>query len=206
MPTHSIWKGQMMEQIRSFIAVELPEEVKSGLRQVQETLKSTNPSCARWVDPYSIHLTLKFLGNVDANKIDVIVRSIKKAVQPVTPFRLEVKGVGFFPSLQRVQVVWIGLTGDIEKLQLLQNNIETEVSPLGFPTEKRAFTPHLTLARLRDNAGLLERQKMGEIIAKTEIETNMIIQVSSISLMRSQLTRNGAIYTRLSSIGLSPSC
>jgi RNA 2',3'-cyclic 3'-phosphodiesterase len=195
-----------MEQIRSFIAIELPQEVKAGLRQIQAGFKSGHPASARWVDPEGIHLTLQFLGNVDADKIEAIQQALKQAAIAVPPFHLELKGLGAFPSLRRAQVVWVGLRGDLDKLQVLQKRIETSLLPLGFEPEKRAFTPHLTLARMRDMASPLERQTLGETISRTKIETNLMIEVNSVSLMRSQLTRAGAIYTRLCLAQLNPSC
>ncbi len=195
-----------MEEIRSFIAIELPAEVKSGLQQVQNILKSGDPTCAKWVDPNSIHLTLKFLGNVKSEKMDAVIQAMTQAARRVSPFDLELKGFGAVPNLRRVQIVWAGIIGDIDKLNLLQNNLETALSPMGFKTEKRPFTPHLTLARMREYATPLQRQAIGEVIAKVKLEPNMVIYVDSISLMKSQLTRTGAIYSRLSSAELSPSC
>jgi RNA 2',3'-cyclic 3'-phosphodiesterase len=192
----------IMEQIRSFIAIELPEEVRSGLKKAQGLLKSDNPQLARWVDPASIHLTLKFLGNIPADKVAPISQLMKKAAGEIQPFQLEVKGLGAFPSLLRPQVIWIGLTGEIEQLRKLQNSLESQISPLGFPSENRPFTPHLTLARLRDTASVIERQKLGKIISSTDIGSGFSISVNFISLMRSQLTPAGAIYTRLFETGL----
>ena len=146
------------------------------------------------------------LGNISLDKIDAITRGVDIAAQAVTPFCLEIKGLGAFPNLRRVQVVWVGLSGDLDKLQALQSNVESNISPLGFPAEKRFFTPHLTLARVGENATPEARQSLGEIITKTKIESNLIIKVNSISLIRSQLTRAGAIYTRLCSVELKPSC
>ncbi|MBN1189645.1 MAG: RNA 2',3'-cyclic phosphodiesterase [Dehalococcoidales bacterium] len=191
-----------MEQIRSFIAVELPENVKTGLKEIQGRLKSENPSIARWVDPAGIHLTLKFLGNVPANQVEAISRSIKKAAAEVSPFSLEIKGLGAFPSLARPQVVWTGLSGDIDRLNMLQKSLEIQVSPLGFPSEKRPFSPHLTLARLRDTATAIERQKLGEKISNIQFSSGFHMNVNSVNLMRSQLTPAGAIYTRLFEIDL----
>lgn len=129
-----------MEQIRSFIAIELPEEVKTGLKQVQDRLKSADPSCAKWVDPVGIHLTLKFLGNVDVDKIDAITQAIQDASITVAPFDLKIDRLGCFPNLRRVQIVWVGLNGDVDKLQVFVNNIESHVAPLGFPTETSVYT------------------------------------------------------------------
>ena len=195
-----------MEQIRSFIAFELPEEVKTGLKQIQDRLKSGDPSIAKWVDPQSIHLTLKFLGYVDSNKVTDIVQAMRNAVVTVSCFELKINGLGCFPSPARVQTIWVGLIGDLQKLQVLQNNLETYVAPLGFPTEKRTFTPHLTLARVRESAMPIQRQALGGLIGTTKIELNLPIEVNHISLMKSRLTPSGAIYTRLDSVELKSPC
>jgi RNA 2',3'-cyclic 3'-phosphodiesterase len=195
-----------MEAIRSFIAVELPEEVKSGLLQLQNTLKFADPACARWVDPSGIHLTLKFLGNVSSDRIDSVVQAMRRAAIGVTPFSLELKGLGAFPNLRRVQIVWAGITGDLNNLNLLQSNLETALAPLGFQPENRPFSPHLTLARIREYATPLQRQALGEVIGRAKFESHLIINVGCISLMKSQLTRAGAIYSRMNSIELNPSC
>jgi len=195
-----------MEQIRSFIACELPETVKSSLVLIQKALQSVDPSCAKWVDPNSIHLTLKFLGNVDVEKIESITKGLFEATQNVPPFQLELAGLGAFPNLRSVRVVWIGLKGDLDLLQKLQSQIEARISPLGFPPENRTFKPHLTLARVRETTSLMIRQSIGERLSQIKIERNSIIQVDSVSLMRSQLTRAGAVYSRLCSAKLNPSC
>lgn len=195
-----------MEQLRSFIAIELPEKVKAGLKQIQAGFQSARPASAKWVDPESIHLTLVFLGNVDADKIEAIEQALKNAARSVSPFHLELQGLGAYPSLRRVQVVWAGLSGDLKKLQVLQKQIETGLVPLGFAPEGRAFTPHLTLARMRETASPLERHTLGETISRTKIEAGFMIEVNSVSLMRSQLTRSGAVYTRLYLAELNPSC
>ena len=195
-----------MEEIRSFIAIELPEEVKSGLLMVQNTLKSADPACAKWVNPSGIHLTLKFLGNVSPDKIDSVIQAMQQAAKSVSPFHLELNGLGAFPNLKRVQIVWAGIIGDLDILNALQSNLETALIPSGFKPEKRPFTPHLTLARMRDDATPLQRQALGEAISKARFESQMIVHVGCLSLMKSQLTRAGAVYSCLSSVELSPSC
>jgi len=191
-----------MEQVRSFIAIELPDELKLELSQLVAQLKSGEQSWVKWVDPYAIHLTLKFLGNVAVNKLGDITGAIEKAVQGIAPFRLEVKELGVFPNLRRVQVAWVGVSGEVDKLSQLQQRIESNLAPLGFIPESRSFMPHLTLARLRDQASLAERQRFGQLITGTRFKASHSIKVNAISLMRSQLTREGAIYSRISSIGL----
>jgi len=191
-----------MEQVRSFIAIELPDELKEGLAQIEAQLKLGKPSSVKWVDPSSIHLTLKFLGNIAVDRISAITQVMEEATQGISPFHLEVTGLGVFPNLKRVQVAWVGIGGEIDKLGQIQQRIESSLAPLGFTAESRPFTPHLTLARLRDRASADERQRFGQLIAGTRFEAVYTIKVASINLMRSQLTRDGAIYSRLSSVGL----
>jgi len=192
-----------MEQIRSFIAVELPDELKSELVQLEARLKLIDQPFVKWVDPYSIHLTLKFLGNVAADRIGEITKAMEEATQGISSFHLQVRDLGVFPNLRRVQVAWVGLGGEIDKLNKLQQRIESSLETLGFTPESRKFVPHLTLARVRNQALFSERQRLGELITSTSFEAVHDIKVGSISLMRSQLTRQGAIYSRISSAGLS---
>ena len=191
-----------MEQVRSFIAIELPDEVKSGLTQLQTQLKAGKHSAVKWVDPRSSHLTLKFLGNIAADKIDKITKALEAAAQGLPPFHLKVNGLGVFLNLSRVQVAWIGINGEVSQLSQLQQRLESNLSPLGFAPESRPFTPHLTLARLRERASLEERQSFGRLIASTKFEAVYSFSVDAINLMRSQLTKEGAIYSQISSIKL----
>ena len=191
-----------MEPIRSFIAIELPDELKSELTRLEARLKSDKQPWVKLVNTDSIHLTLKFLGNIAADRTGEITMAIENAVQGISPFHLEVKELGVFPNLRRVQVAWVGISGEVDKLSQLQKRIETNLTPLGFAPETRAFTPHLTLARLRDQAPLDERQRFGQLIANAKFDTACPIEVDAISLMRSQLTREGAIYSRISLVEL----
>jgi len=191
-----------MEQIRSFIAVELPDELKSELVQLEARLKLIDQPFVKWVDPYSIHLTLKFLGNVAADRIGEITKAMEEATQGISSFHLQVRDLGVFPNLRRVQVAWVGLGGEIDKLNKLQQRIESSLETLGFTPESRKFVPHLTLARVRNRASLNERQRLGELISSTSFDTVHKIKIDSISLMRSQLTSEGAIYSRISLVRL----
>ena len=191
-----------MYQIRSFIAIELPDELKSELVQLEARLKSIDQPFVKWVDPYSIHLTLKFLGNVAADRIGDITGAMEEATQGISSFHLQIRDLGVFPNLRRVQVAWVGLGGEIDKLALLQQRIESSLETLGFTPESRKFVPHLTLARVRNRASLNERQRLGELISSTSFDTVHKIKIDSISLMRSQLTSEGAIYSRISLVRL----
>jgi 2'-5' RNA ligase len=191
-----------MEQIRAFIAIELTDELKLALTRLQGQLKSGSQAPVRWVDPYSIHLTLKFLGSISPDMAGKITVVLEEAVRGIPPFPLEAKGLGAFPSLKRVQVVWVGITGEVERLRQLQRRIDSSLSSLGFIPESRPFTPHLTLARLRDRVTPDERQNLGQLIASTSFETAYRLDVDSVNLMRSQLTPQGAVYSRIGSVKL----
>jgi len=191
-----------MEQIRSFIAIELPEALKQELVKLQGKLRQPQQSWIKWANPQGIHLTLKFLGNVSADKIPSLTKAIEAAAQGTPPFRLEVSGVGAFPNLKRTQVVWVGVGGEIDVLRQLQRRVESHLAPLGFAPEKREFSAHLTLARVRNQATPSERERLGQLIAATRFETAHTIKVDAIDLMKSQLTREGAVYTKIGSTGL----
>jgi 2'-5' RNA ligase len=191
-----------MEQARSFIAIELPEELRLELSTLQARLKSHNQPWVKWVDPHSIHLTLKFLGNIAIDKIDEITRAMGEATEGIPPFHLRVKGLGVFPNLRRVQVAWVGLNGEVDRLSHLQQRIEASLAQLGFARESRPFTPHLTLARIRDRASAEERQAFGQAIASASLEIDYAFEVNAIRLMKSQLTREGAVYSQIGSVGL----
>ena len=192
-----------METIRAFIAIELPSELRQQLTRLQAKLKSANQPRIKWVNPDGIHLTLKFLGNIPTSDIDRITQAMTEAARQITPFYLETQALGAFPSLKRVQVVWLGLGGEVDKLKKLQQLVENKLASLGFATEQRPFKPHLTLARLGNEVPPVERQRLGELIAGTRFETDCNIKVDGINLMRSQLTRTGAIYSRIGSATLS---
>jgi len=191
-----------MKQVRSFIDIKLPDELKLGLAQLEAQLKMSKQPWVKWVDPYSIHLTLKFLGSIAIDRIGEIIGVMEEAIRGIPPFRLEVKGLGAFPCLRRVQVAWVGISGEIDKLSQLQQHLTSNLARLGFAPESRPFAPHLTLARLRNRAPLDERQGFGQLIATTKFKTAYTINVDAINLMKSQLTRRGAIYSRISSVGL----
>ncbi|MFC1958019.1 RNA 2',3'-cyclic phosphodiesterase [Chloroflexota bacterium] len=193
-----------MEQIRSFIAIELPDRLKQELGQLEARLKSGNQSWVKWANPDSIHLTLKFLGNIAQDRSGEITRVMEEVAKAVPPFHLEVKDLGAFPNLKRVQVVWAGICGEVDKLGKLHQGIESNLERLGFAPETRPFKSHLTLARLRDHASPDERLRLGQLISETRFQAGSF-EVDNISLMRSKLTRGGAIYSRISLVALNKS-
>jgi 2'-5' RNA ligase len=172
------------------------------LARLQNRLKSGSRAPVKWVDPESIHLTLNFLGNIDTTLIDRITSALGEACRDVHPFSLEISGLGVFPNERRVRVVWVGLAGETATLGHLQKRVDDSLAPLGFQAEARPFTPHLTLARVRELATPDERQALGRLVSGVAMESGGRLNVNAVHLMRSQLTREGPIYTRVSSVTL----
>jgi 2'-5' RNA ligase len=190
------------QTIRSFIAIELPEAVKIGLQQLQTELTLPQYSFVKCVAPEGIHLTLKFLGSVPAQKMTEITRVMEQASQGVSPFQLQITEVGAFPDLRRPRVLWVGIKGEVDKLVSWQQLIDNGLVPLGFAKEARPFTPHLTLARLRENCSPGDRLNFGEMVAGSHVEVDYNFTVTSLNLMRSQLFPSGAVYTSLAEVKL----
>jgi 2'-5' RNA ligase len=192
-----------MEKIRTFIAIELDESIKNELTKLQERLKDKAPrGSVRWVKPKGIHLTLKFLGDVPADQIEEITKALQKGCQGVAPFSLSCGGLGCFPNLNRPRVMWVGIQEETGTLAQLKKSIEGNVAPLGYPTEKRKFSPHLTLGRVQRRASAGDRRQLGDLIGTLDIGLLGQMEVHSVNLMRSDLRPSGAVYTRLAEVEL----
>lgn len=189
-----------MEDIRAFIAIELPEDVKKKLTELEARLQ-TKRFPAKWVVPENIHLTLKFLGNIGVDTIPDIREVMEEAVLYTAPFKIGVSGVGVFPNLQRTQIIWAGMKGDLSNLTELQKKLDTGLEKLGFTPETRPFTAHLTLARMKDEASVSDRETAGKMANTIQFDAAEF-QVDAINLMKSELRREGPLYTRLLSIPL----
>jgi len=194
-----------METIRTFIAVELPADVREALGKAEAMLQTADPGAARsvkWVAPASIHLTLKFLGDTPVATLEAIRAALEQAVAGKHHLSLHLGKAGCFPNARQPRVLWIGVEGETDGLARLQAAVETTVSPLGFPTESRGFSPHLTLGRVRDDASPDARQRLGAAIQSLRPPL-VSFMATGVSLMRSDLRPSGAVYTQLAEAELS---
>ncbi|MDD2471679.1 MAG: RNA 2',3'-cyclic phosphodiesterase [Dehalococcoidales bacterium] len=191
-----------MENLRLFIAVELPDDVKTELGNLQNKLQNQGLDDLKWVSSNSLHITLKFLGYTDNEKIESISRKLDEVSRQFNPFEIGFKRLGAFPALSRVQVLWVGLSGELGRLQMLAGEVENGMAALGFPPEKRRFTPHLTLARARPGIMPASQQAIADVIGATTYISSVTVKVASVSLMGSQLFPTGAVYSRLHSARL----
>jgi 2'-5' RNA ligase len=183
---------------RSFFAVELSAEIAAGVRKIQGVLEE-RATGVRWVRPEGIHLTLKFLGEVEQDRIEAIARKAEGAIQGVGPFTVEIRGGGGFPTAKNPRVIWIGVEDHSGMLKHLQTRIETGMAELGFTQEKRGFTPHLTVGRLRSGKGSKTVAQAIDAIKTSDLGS---LEVREIILFRSHLKPTGAEYTKLDSFPL----
>lgn len=188
----------MIVMIRSFIAIDLTEETRKALRAVQEHLEQSRAG-VRWVKPSSIHLTLKFLGNIHPEQVDDIAATVAEVVRSEPVLTLRAAGLGGFPSQRKPRVIWVGLEGDVDRLKQIQARLESSLEPLGFAREDRSFHPHLTLGRVKDRRRL---QQLIDIMADLELPTFNSFDADEIILYKSDLRPTGAIYTKLHRIPL----
>jgi 2'-5' RNA ligase len=183
----------MPPNIRTFIALELPPSVISLLAKVQEDLKSMRLR-AKWVRPENIHLTLKFLGNINPGDIDKIGGAMIAAVDDFAALTLVARGVGVFPGIKRPRVIWVGLGGQIQSLFTMQRVLEDNLADLGFKKEKKPFKGHLTLGRFRQT---IKPNTIRQFMREYADLSSEKFTAKRIILFKSDLKRTGAVYSQL---------
>lgn len=189
---------QPKEVIRSFVCIEIPQSIKERLDQLQETLRQTDAQVS-WTKPANIHLTLKFLGGVEASRIERVSKRLERAANGIGPFEVEVGGAGCFPSPRSPRVLWVGVSNVPEQLRRLYANIEDELAREDFPREKRRFSPHLTIGRIRAPHN---STRVAEALIASGFDSETFI-ATEVILMRSDLKPTGSIYTPQTVIQLS---
>ena len=183
----------MSNTIRTFIAIELPEEIIYTISKVQEEIKSYGLKI-RWVRPENIHLTLKFLGDIQEADTEKVARAVSESVTGYHPISLAVKGIGVFPGIKRPRVLWLGISKQIDLLIALQRTLDEKLEAIGFPKEKRPFRGHLTLGRIKDK---IDPKRLNDILKEfTKFESEHFF-AHRIILYKSELKPKGAVYTKL---------
>jgi len=185
-----------MSTLRAFIAIELDSRTVEALDRVQQRLKrEPGAQAVRWVAPGSIHLTLKFLGEIDRALAPKVGAVMRECVSGEHPFALLVAGLGAFPNLQRPNVVWAGVSGDIAATVRIAQRLEDGCAALGIAREDRPFSPHLTLGRIQRDAAPDPRRQIGDSIRRQPSGEIGRLSVDAIYLMRSELRPSGAVYS-----------
>lgn len=185
----------MKQRVRTFVAVEISEGIRSAAAKMIRQLAKCDAN-VRWVDPEKMHLTLKFLGEVDALEIPDVCRAVEEAVAGVSGFSFDVSGVGAFPKVERPRTIWLGVTSGVEELGQLHKAIENSLHKLGYPPENRRFSPHLTLGRVK-HAGP-ELAELSEVIVSLADQSAGTVAVDEVTVFSSELTREGPVYQPLS--------
>ena len=180
--------------LRLFVAVDLPDDVRDALSVAVAPLHGSLPM-ARWIPPESWHVTLKFLGSAPPAVVDEVASAVGEACRGHTAFRARLSGVGAFPSARRARVVWAGVEGRHDELASLARSVDRALE-FGFPKEERPFAPHLTLARLKEQARLPDE------LAALDV-TSRPFRVGSVRLYRSHLGKPHATYELLRELRLS---
>jgi len=179
--------------MRAFISVDigaLPEIVN-----ILDNLKDTNADL-KIVKPENVHLTLKFLGEIDEKMVDRIAGVMEKSVKEVSPFRIKLRGVGVFPSMDYMRVVWIGIE-NAEKLGIIVGRLENDLSNLGFKKEKRRFSPHMTIGRVKSPRN---KEILQNFLKENREKDFGELEVKCIRLKKSVLTPKGPEYSTVKEV------
>ena len=198
--------------IRAFLAVELDDALRNQIALIQQDLKHrlsrefSKGVRISWVQPSAIHLTIKFLGDIEEGLIEPIRQAVEQAIVGYGAIHIPIERLGVFPRLQQPRVLWVGPSEqweqdeDAKRLVALHRAVEDCCQPFGFPPEDRLWSPHLTLARVKEG-----ERHVGQALAKSGLMDRPIslglLAVKSIVLMKSELRPGGAVYTKLWEVG-----
>ena len=187
--------------LRLFIAVELPANVRQRLAGVADELRGMGLERLRWVRPENIHITLKFLGETPAERQAEIEDALRAAAEGVAAHELTLGELGKFGGRQNPRVLWVDVRGDVDALKALHKRVDARIAPLGFPADERPFAAHLTLARVPQDLAKKVARPLAEAIEAVKVP-DPPIPVREVVLMRSELRREGPVYTRLCGVEL----
>lgn len=181
--------------VRCFISIELDEYIKRKISELIDFLRKYEADI-KWVEPENLHLTLKFLGNTQLEKIQIIKEVLTNISKKIFPFYIKIQGIGFFPNKKYPRVLWVGLENK-EKIIDIQKKIEADMSKIGYKKEEREFDPHITIGRTRSFTKISNLLECLDDYKKYDFGT---LFVDRINIMKSDLTSKGPIYTKLTDV------
>ena len=191
-----------MSLVRTFIAVEIPPDVQKTIQQKTEAFrKAIDSSLVRWVPGQNVHLTLKFLGDISPASVGILTQMLRTEADSCPAFDMQISGLGSFPSLRRPRVLYIGIQAPVE-LEALYRGIESACARLGYESENRSFSPHLTLGRVKQDAPAADQQRIRRALEETKIDSLGTARVNSVHLYKSDLKPTGSVYTQIFSAPL----
>jgi RNA 2',3'-cyclic 3'-phosphodiesterase len=190
-----------MSLLRAFIAVEIPTGIRDAVCKAITPLQKGLGSVVRWVPMENMHLTLKFLGDVSPANVEMLSQMLHAEADLFQCFDLRLSGLSSFPNLKRPRVIFIGIQAPAT-LEALQRGIDSASRRLGYESEERGFSPHLTIGRVKQTVTATEQQAIRRALEETRIDLLGTARVDSIHLYKSDLKPTGSIYTRLFSAQL----
>ena len=186
-----------MSLLRAFLAAELPAPLQDTIQTATSGLRKTlGDELVRWVPIHNVHLTLKFLGDVSPSSLDLIKQMLTTEASQVQSFEVQIEGLGSYPNPRRPRVLWVGLIAPAA-LAALQHSIDAAAARLGFESEDRDYSPHLTIGRVRQNISASEQQKIRTALEGTRVGNLGAAQVDAVHLFKSDLQPTGSLYTKL---------
>lgn len=189
------------DNLRLFVACEIPEDAKAGITEITRQLREHSGNDVRWIKADGVHVTLKFLGEVPEKKLPQIKLAIQEAVVGHSPFELEFSNIGVFGGREGLRIMWVGIAGDVLRLEALVRAMNAALAVVGFEPERRPFRPHLTLGRVRDEVATRRRAEIEVAVGKTKVP-QVTWRTNQVSLMRSRITPQGAMYDVLATFPL----
>lgn len=191
----------MTETMRTFIAIELSDEARSALLDLQNRLKSVlPPKTVRWTAPANIHLTLHFLGEIPVEQVEAIGQVVKSTALECPPFTLKLAGMGCFPNTRRPRIVWAGVSGQTKPLLEMHRAVGDRLKRMiAFEPDSRPYAPHLTIGRVKNGLPRRHLTQLGETLEQERLAVGELarLPVAGISLIQSELKSGGAVYTPL---------
>jgi len=188
--------------IRSFIAIEISKSIQDAISRQIASLKQKYPNPGiRWVPSVNIHLTLKFLGEVSSQNLEILAKTIGDETKGLKPFSIPFLETGIFPNSRRPKVIWIGLSYQANLITLYKI-IEAVSSSLGYQSEERPFTPHITLGRVGNDLSPITIQKMMEDLRSIDISSLEPVYIKSIKIFKSDIKLKGPVYSTIHTIPL----
>ena len=191
-----------MDKMRTFVAVPVNDQARDAVTSAEDDLRRAGAD-VKWVEARNIHITLKFLGNVETGQLDQLQAALRSALAGVKPLEITLSGTGTFPSGKKhVRVVWVGITEGKQDLVKVAAAVEEGCAGLGFAREERPFEPHLTIGRVRRESG-----QLAELAARVSgYQFNPLkVEIDRVNLMRSELSPKGPTYTVLETVALEQS-
>ena len=187
--------------LRTFIAIEIPNEIKKQIISQTVGLRQKAARSVRWGAPENIHITLKFLGEISPAQVDLLLPMLKSEAAKYAPFEMTVDELGAFPNVRRPRIIWLGLNAP-SALMNLQQSLESAVTRLGHLPDQRPYSPHLTIGRVREALSGAEMFSLQHALEAAKVNSPGTFIVKSIHLMQSELKAAGPIYTSLSTAAL----